>query len=332
MQITGPGRARASRWRIVRAAVAILLTAAVLWQTDFGAVLDAMRGPNPAPLVAAVALVILDRALNGWRWVALLGAIDPSHRPSLRRALRVFFVSTFLGTFLPGSVGGDAVRTVATTRLGVPAADAAASVVLDRLLGAIGILLVAVLGLATMPDLAADTVVVAAVAFGSVVAAAGAALVFSRAGAAAAERLIGWMPGRRLRDVGTTLVETVRVHGKNRARMSAVLAASVLVQLLRVLEAWTLGLALGLPVGLEVYFGLVPLILLIILLPVTVNGIGTSQAAFVWLFGRSGVDPADAFALSVLFLALGVVGNLPGAVLYAFPPDIDEAARGVRRG
>jgi hypothetical protein len=34
----------------------------------------------------------------------------------------------------------------------------------------------------------------------------------------------------------------------------------------------------------------------------------------------------------VLFLALGVVGNLPGAVLYAFPPDIDEAARGVRRG
>jgi uncharacterized protein (TIRG00374 family) len=332
VQITGPGRARASRWRLVRAAVAILLTAAVLWQTDFGAVLDALRGPNPAPLVAAVALVILDRALNGWRWVALLGAIDPSHRPSLPRALRVFFVSTFLGTFLPGSVGGDAVRTVATTRLGVPAADAAASVVLDRLLGAIGILLVAVLGLATMPDLAADTVVVAAVAFSSIVAAAGAALVFSRAGAAAAERLIGWMPGRGLRHVGTTLVETVRVHGKNRARMAAVLAASVLVQLLRVLEAWTIGLALGLPVGLEVYFGLVPLILLIILLPVTVNGIGTSQAAFVWLFGRSGVDPADAFALSVLFLALGVVGNLPGAVLYAFPPDIDEAARGVRRG
>jgi hypothetical protein len=332
VHIIGLGLARASRWRAARASVAILLTAAVLWQTDFGAVVDAMRGPNPGPLVAAVALVILDRALNGWRWVALLGAIDPSCRPSLPRALRVFFVSTFLGTFLPGSVGGDAVRTVATTRLGVPAADAAASVVLDRLLGAIGILLVAILGLTTMPDLATDAVVVAAVAFGSIVAAAGAALVFSHAGAVAAERLIRWIPGSRLRQLGTTLVETVRVHGRDRARMAAVLAASALVQVLRVLEAWTLGLALGLPAGLEVYFALVPVILLVILLPVTVNGIGTSQAAFVWLFGRSGVDPADAFALSVLFLALGVVGNLPGAVLYAFPPDTDEAAPRVRRG
>jgi hypothetical protein len=37
----------------------------------------------------------------------------------------------------------------------------------------------------------------------------------------------------------------------------------------------------------------------------------------VWLFAESGVAAADAFALSVLFVALGVVGNLPGAVLYA---------------
>ena len=53
------------------------------------------------------------------------------------------------------------------------------------------------------------------------------------------------------------------------------------------------------------------------LLPVSVNGIGTSQAAFVWFFGRAGVPGAEAFALSVLFLALGVVGNLPGGILYA---------------
>jgi hypothetical protein len=320
----------ASLSRAARAAVAILLTAAVLWRTDLGAVVDALRGPNPLPLLAATVLVILDRALNGWRWVALLRAVDPSLRPPLHRALRVFFVSTFLGTFLPGSVGGDAVRAVGTARLGVPPAEAAASVVLDRLLGVIGILIVAVVGLATMPDLAADTVVVAAVAFSTVMAAAGAALVFSRAGSAAAERLIRWTPGRRLRRLGRTLIEAVRLHGADRTRMVSVLAASAVVQVLRVLEAWTLGLSLGLPAGLEVYFALVPVILLVILLPITVNGIGTSQAAFVWLFGRAGVEAPDAFALSVLFLALGVIGNLPGAVLYAFPPRSDAPASDTR--
>ena len=61
-----------------------------------------------------------------------------------------------------------------------------------------------------------------------------------------------------------------------------------------------------------------PLILLVMLLPVTFNGIGTSQAAFVWFFGRAGIPAPPAFALSVLFVALGVVGNLPGGLLYAF--------------
>jgi len=51
---------------------------------------------------------------------------------------------------------------------------------------------------------------------------------------------------------------------------------------------------------------------------VTFNGIGTSQAAFVWFFARAGVPAAAAFALSVLFVALGIVGNLPGGILYAF--------------
>jgi hypothetical protein len=42
--------------------------------------------------------------------------------------------------------------------------------------------------------------------------------------------------------------------------------------------------------------------------------------AFVWFFGTVGVTGPEALALSVLFLALGVLGNLPGGLLYAFGP------------
>ena len=60
------------------------------------------------------------------------------------------------------------------------------------------------------------------------------------------------------------------------------------------------------------------------LLPVTILGLGTSQAAFVWLFGAAGVPTAAAVALSILFVALGVVGNLPGGILYAVNGDRPE--------
>ena len=57
-------------------------------------------------------------------------------------------------------------------------------------------------------------------------------------------------------------------------------------------------------------------VLAVMLLPVTFNGIGTGQAAFVWAFRHAAVSDAAAFALSILFVGLGIVGNLPGALLY----------------
>jgi hypothetical protein len=98
--------------------------------------------------------------------------------------------------------------------------------------------------------------------------------------------------------------------------LTNVLAGSIAVQVLRVVQAYYLGMAIGVSQPLLTYFALIPLILLTMFLPITANGIGTSQAMFVWLFSKVGTPSAEAFALSVLFVALGVVGNIPGAVFY----------------
>ena len=102
--------------------------------------------------------------------------------------------------------------------------------------------------------------------------------------------------------------------------LGVVFAASVAVQVLRVLQAYCLGRSLDIPLGPSAYFAFIPVILIVMLLPISVNAIGTSQVAFVAMFSRAGVAPADSFALSVLFLALGVIGTLPGGVLYATSP------------
>jgi hypothetical protein len=111
-------------------------------------------------------------------------------------------------------------------------------------------------------------------------------------------------------------VSAIQRYASLHLPMANVLICSIAVQVLRVLQTYYLGLALGLTLPVGVYFALVPIILLIVLMPVTINGIGTTQAGFVWLFGRAGVTSAPAFALSVLFLGIAVVGTLPGAVLY----------------
>lgn len=265
-----------------------------------------------------MALVVFDRALMAYRWIVLVRAIGGA--VSLSAILRVFFVSTFVGTFLP-SVGGDAVRAVSIARQGVPTADATASVVMDRLLGVWSLVLVACASLWGAQAAARDAGVLLTLALAASACAAAGLALYSDTAAGFLARLIGRFPGARVRHASVRFLEAMRRYRHAWRAMASVTLGSVVVQMLRIIQAFCLGMALGIAVPPSIYFTVIPIILLIMLVPVTVNGLGTSQLAFVWFFGAVGVAEPQAFALSVLFVALGAIGNLPGGLIYAFGRD-----------
>jgi glycosyltransferase 2 family protein len=310
---------------LARLAVAVALTSYILWKSNPQAVVAALAAADWRPIAVAILLVLVDRALMAYRWVVLLCIVPASRRPPLGGLMRIFFVSTFVGTFLPASVGGDAVRAYAVARENVGGSDAIASVFMDRMLGVASILLMALVGLIVARDLASNWTIVTALAATFLLCALTLLVIFSASAARPLETLLARLPGT-VREPSARILESIRRYAAHHGRLGHVLAASVGVQVLRIAQAYFLGLGLSITVPLSAYVAFVPLILLVMLLPVTVNGIGTSQAAFVWFFGRAGVPSADAFALSVLFVALGVVGNLPGAILYVSPKP--SAARG----
>jgi uncharacterized protein (TIRG00374 family) len=312
--------------RLIRLFVAVGLTALLLWKSEPSAVVEAVRGADLALVLLACVLVAIDRVLMAYRWVTLLSPLDPSRRPPLSAVMRLFFVSTFVGTFLPASVGGDAVRAYGLSRQGVGGVDAIASVMMDRLLGVVSILLVAVAGAVLARDLIDIRVLFPALGLLGAACLAALAVVFSSRTAAWIGAVIVRLP--RGGNAGIRLLAAIQRYSHHRADLTNVLICSVAVQMLRVLQTYCLGLALGLAVPFGIYLALVPLILLIVLMPITINGIGTTQAGFIWLFGRAGVGGAPAFALSVLFLAIAIVGNLPGGVLYLFGKGKREGGRG----
>ena len=303
--------------RIARIAVAAALTGYLLWRSDPAAVGSAARHADASWILVAVLLVLVDRALMAWRWAMLLCIVDERDRPPLGRLLEVFFVSTFVGTFLPASIGADAVRAYSISRDRVAGADAVASVFMDRMLGVASLLVMGAVGVALVRDLAANAFVFASLTLTAAVTLVTVLMIFSERFGVWCASLAGAMPIATARRVGGAIIESVRRYARFHGQLVNVLAASVGVQVLRIVQAYCLGRSLGIEAGLTIYFAFIPVILLIMLLPVTINGLGTSQAAFVWFFGRVGVDAAPAFALSILFVALGVVGNLPGGLLYA---------------
>jgi uncharacterized protein (TIRG00374 family) len=303
--------------RSLRLTVGLVLTVLALFLADPVAVWRVAAAAHPVWIAGAVGLVVFDRTLMAYRWIVLVRAI--AGPVPLSAVLRVFFVSTFVGTFLP-SVGGDAVRAVSLTKYRVSATDAMASVVMDRLLGLWSLVLVACTSLWGAQAAARDAGVLLTLALAATACAAAGVALYSDRAAALLTRFIQKLPGASVRQASGRFLEAMRRYRHHWRAMASVTLGSVVVQMLRVIQAFCLGMALGIAAPPSIYFAVIPIILLIMLVPVTVNGLGTSQLAFVWLFGAFGVADSQAFALSVLFVALGAVGNLPGGLIYAFAP------------
>lgn len=307
---------------LLRLAVAAALVGYLFWRANPHDVWRALARASWPPVLIAIGLVLFDRALMAYRWFVLLRPLEGQNLPSFGIILRVFFVSSFIGTFLPGSVGGDAVRAYSLSTHGVPMADSMASVFVDRMLGVLSLLLMALVGIAIARDLATDRAVVLGLAATTTACVIAGVLVFSSAADAAAEKLLVRLPWERVRRAPGRLFTAIRRYSSHHGALGNVLIGSLAVQVLRIVQAYFLGIAIGVQQPLLMYFAFLPLILLIMLLPITVNGIGTSQAAFIWLFGRVGTPEAEAFALSVLFVALGLIGNIPGAIFYVARPSL----------
>ena len=303
------------RGRVLRLGVAIGLTAYVLWTSDPRAVWTACRDANWWWIAAAMALVVVDRTLMAARWIELLSALTPGSRPPFLVVLRVFFVSSFVSNFVP-SLAADSYRMYALSRYRVDLAESAASVLMDRLLGILSVVIVAAGALPFATALGVPggaLLVLGATIAGCIVAG---SVVFSERAARAAVMMSELVPVGALHRMAAALVQAVRRYAHHHTALVRVLIMSVAVQVFRVLQAMCLGYALGLTVPAAAYFAFIPLIVLVMQVPITINGFGTTQYAFTTLFVPLGAEKGATFALSILFLALGILGSLPGALFY----------------
>ena len=307
----------------VKLALALLLTAVVVYWSDPAAIAGVLTRIDWRWLAAALALVFVDRTLMAMRWIELLVALAPGTRPPLRAVLRVFFVSSFVSNFVP-SVGADLYRAYALSRYDVHLAESTASVLMDRALGVLSVVVVAAVALPfAAVDGAGELAVVLAIM--AVVCTVAATVVFSERAAAVVRATVALVPLRLLQRITAALTGAVRAYATHHGALFRVLALSIAVQVFRVLQAWCLGRGLGIDLPLATYFAFIPLIVFIMQIPVTPNGLGTTQLAFDRFFVPQGAPRPEVFALSVLFLALGILGSLPGGILYALTDDAPRA-------
>lgn len=271
-------------------------------------------------IVVAIA-VHLGAALAGTlRWRELLRARELEL--PLGWLLRTFLIGRFFGAFTPSTTGLDGYRGIEVARRTGQTATSASVIVIEKLFGLVGMAVVcaALLPFGLVQRLG-PTAVLVAVGMATI-AGLGLFLVASPERAAAigklapgpirgrVVKLAGALSGAGLR--GGTVIRALSLGVVTHLCLSATFVAS--------------GRALGVEVGLLELLSVGNAIVLAVLLPVSVGGVGVREGTAVLLLAGAGVATTDAVLLALLSYLTGQVPALLGGVLLLLPNGAPPAA------
>jgi len=292
--------------------VSVAVIAFLLWQIDVKKTLHLIGSSNGVDLLLAYAIFVATTWGMAWRWQVLLRA-KGIHEP-LGWLTKLYFVGYAAGQVLPTSVGGDAVRIIEHARRRPEArGDAAGAVLMERAVGSAGTLVMVAIGLVAAIGRYDGIRLLIWLEIAFTVALVGfAALLFSRSANAWLQARSG---SRRVATAFRSLWSAMHDYRHHPGVLLLVLAATVGLQVARIVAIWLCGEAVGLHLSPLVYVVMGPLLFLVMMVPFTINGLGVREAFFIAFLGRFGVSADAAFATGFLFYAVTIATSIPGGVI-----------------
>jgi glycosyltransferase 2 family protein len=263
--------------------LAIGLIVVLLRQESWQDILHAFEKIRKIDLFWAGILFILARLAVVGRWYVLLRAAGINMR--VRDSMALTFTSLFASFFLPTTVGGDLVRLAGAMQMGFDRAVCLASIAADRLMGMLGMSMMAPLGLWYSWGLLPTKIAASFLGF--------------------AQRPLDFIK-RTLSVFGVWIKKPTSLLGS--------LAFSWMNMMCQFTATYIFARDLGSHASFWVIAGLSSLIYFITLIPISINGYGVFELSSTYLLSNvAGLSPAVSLSIAFLIRIYFLLSSLPGA-------------------
>jgi uncharacterized protein (TIRG00374 family) len=278
-------------------------------------------------LLLALALYVTAMIGQAVKWYILLRA--QGIPVPLRVATNYTFVGFFFNNFFPSNMGGDVIRGFGLARYTDRSAEAAVSIVVDRIIGLLAFMFTAVvMALVTVNVVLTKQTTVGKtlteslkqVELISLVGMAAIIAVFAVMLSHRLRQLIGKIFAiRLLQPLEPIYLRLSDAFGAYRYQYGALLwafAAGLSTVVLTGLADIAIVAGLRGQIDPLFIFLLNPIIAVGLAIPIGIGGLGTGSALYVYFYGLVGVAEPLAFALSLVKQAMVYIGSLPGGLLW----------------
>lgn len=279
-------------WLLIKIIIAIALLSYVFSQVKINTLLSQLSHIKPLFLSIALLLLLIQIGLSSLKWQIIL-ASDVIQVP-YRFLLKSYFICNFISLFLPTSFGGDVYRVYSLKKYNADMLQNTSSVLFDRITGMFALSSIAVISYSLFHhgmDYRFPIIYGVFVIF---------FLVLS------SDQVIFFLENKKSKIIifGLQILRSFSRYKNDSVTFSKTLLISFLFQnnIIWVVKLYCLALDIHVNLGLLYIF--VPLIYATEALPITINGLGVRESAFVFFFLQIGRTAEEALAVSLLVIGM----------------------------
>ena len=270
----------------------------VFSRADMEHTFSIMKSIGPFHFFAAVFLYIFSQLISSFRWKLLL-----PENFTIKKLFSIYMIGAFFGSFMPGIIGGDAVRAYYLNKKAKKMSLTLASIFMDRYLGYLSLMLIGISAAPFAFGYFRDSpykwimpLIFAAFVVGSIL-------------------FFVLQVGKRFRGMSEFYEYFTTLKTKKGKVVKAVLI-SFLVQFLNFFIVVILAAGMGEKIPLLLLFVFLPIIITVTMIPISISGLGVREGAFVLLLGLIGVKSEVSTSLSLAWFFSVFVGSIPGLAIY----------------
>ncbi len=302
---------------IIKLLISIILIGWIIHKVNLIKLKDILISANLLWILAAVSLHIYAYWASGKRWQILLNALEV--KESVKNLIKSYLVGTFFNQFLPTIVGGDMIRAIDLSEPCQSLTKSLTIILLERFIGIIALLSLVNIGfilrmkyldevsyVSYWPIYAQITFIVSII------------VLFSM-GNVITNEVERHVPNKFIKKVLYKILLVLNTLTKFRSHPIPLLKAfvlSVTLQLVFILHYYFLSISIGLHMSFAFLLIIIPIIFLLSMLPVSINGIGLREGLFIYFFSKIGVSPEKSLTICILGFSITLFYGLIGGLIY----------------
>jgi len=292
----------------------LIIAFILIYKTSIKDILAVLKHLDLFWLLLSFSLHSLGLLISAIRWQILIQAQGDSV-PMIFLA-KSYLVGTFFNNFLPTRFGGDVVRIWDGSRYSQSILKSSAIVLVERLTGIIVLLGFAFISSLFRLDMTGKVPVIwvsLIISFFGLTSIAAFFMPYTT-------RIINIIPDKGiLAKVKQKILEFRGIVFKYKKKKQQLLKAffwAFLLQVNVILHYFLIGKALHLNISLLDYFIFIPIVLLILIIPITINGLGLREGSYIEIFKFYGIPANVAFSFSLIDVVFGIILGIVGGIIY----------------